>query len=436
MQALRVMAGFQKDDGYWLPRSRVIPSRGLQEMIWPWLEDEYQNVFCHPDDHPTADQFLRLLGQLRVVLLQDVAAMMVIWEGDSDDTSAARNLTHTVLQARVFQTEEFLQFKAEMKVALELAGQNVNDPNLRSIDRAFPGVSRQFEHVRSELRGLQDGVAGLSLQVEETKQRIEEHNEALARLVQHEIRGVHKCFGAVIEQRVGAILDRKLALAATRFCAAAQAGLSSGISSFSMELFQQEAQRQMEAKKCDPEEQTEFMAESDCEQQKPCAVTQQDSQRRQQQLEQSENEHAQPAATGGPCEGSEELDLNCMRVEKNTLRNVYDEYFGFGSYSGKPVPGGFHAIEVQHGTAWRAHFITAQRAKYSRITRLAKAVVDEAGCDEAKESIAVYDVIQRWERHMTRGLAPAVNTLQAMGKIPKPSRKKAAERAVETTSVE
>ena len=74
--AIRVMAGFEKGDSYWLPRGRAHPKKELCGMIWPWLEGALELVNLEKDLHPTACYFLNFLDVLlRCVILQDAAAM-------------------------------------------------------------------------------------------------------------------------------------------------------------------------------------------------------------------------------------------------------------------------------------------------------------------------------------------------------------------------
>ena len=76
--ALRVMAGFEKTDSYFLPRGRAQPSDALCVLIWPWLTERLRLLEESDGEHPTALHFLRFLDVLRCVVLQDAAAMFVM----------------------------------------------------------------------------------------------------------------------------------------------------------------------------------------------------------------------------------------------------------------------------------------------------------------------------------------------------------------------
>jgi Centromere DNA-binding protein complex CBF3 subunit, domain 2 len=92
--AMRVMAGFGKDDNYYLPRSRVVPSDELQNMIWPWLTDCSAWVAADGPDHPTAKHFLEFLAELRKIVLQDAAAMLVYLRRSEESCEDRRRANH------------------------------------------------------------------------------------------------------------------------------------------------------------------------------------------------------------------------------------------------------------------------------------------------------------------------------------------------------
>ena len=143
LQGLLVMAGFQKDDQYWLPISRVQPSDELLSMIWPWLDYTLHFVQADEDDHPTAVETLKYWTFLRVILLQDVAAMLCL----SPEDDPIRK--HGLLEFPVFQSAPFLAFVEEMRAKLEMEAQPENDPNLKAVERALPGVNKQFTRTRT-----------------------------------------------------------------------------------------------------------------------------------------------------------------------------------------------------------------------------------------------------------------------------------------------
>jgi hypothetical protein len=79
--ALRVIAGFLQGERYSLRRGRVKPSDALQKMIFPFIEEELDNIEAAARDdgreRPTAVLTLRLWYKLRNYILQDAAEMAV-----------------------------------------------------------------------------------------------------------------------------------------------------------------------------------------------------------------------------------------------------------------------------------------------------------------------------------------------------------------------
>lgn len=133
--AIRVMAGFEKGDSYWLPRGRAHPSKELCGMIWPWLEGALELVNLEKDLHPTACYFLSFLDVLRSVILQDAAAMFCYLR--NEEAAESRRLHHSLFSLPVFQSALFEAFVEEMDVILRREAEK--DPNEATVERAMPG---------------------------------------------------------------------------------------------------------------------------------------------------------------------------------------------------------------------------------------------------------------------------------------------------------
>ena len=143
IQGMLVMAGFEKDDQYWLPRCRVVPCDELLCKVWPWLDYTMHFVENDAEPHPTAMETLKYWSHLRVILLQDVAAMLCLLPEDDPVHS------HGLFQFPVFKSAAFLAFVEEMRAKLQLEAQPDNDPNLKSVERALPGVNKQFTRTQT-----------------------------------------------------------------------------------------------------------------------------------------------------------------------------------------------------------------------------------------------------------------------------------------------
>ena len=84
---MRRTAGFQHaSSSYFLPRAGIEPPQSLKRLIFPWLEDwevRFKNRAAGKrwkdggldKDDIAGQQFLKLLKQLRIILLQDLAVL-------------------------------------------------------------------------------------------------------------------------------------------------------------------------------------------------------------------------------------------------------------------------------------------------------------------------------------------------------------------------
>jgi hypothetical protein len=100
--ALRVIAGYEQGERYFLPRSRVEPPESLQKMIFPFIEGELENVSAAVEDdgkeRPTAMCTLRLWLKLRIIILQDAAEIWVRFPSRKG---------HSLFRLPVFRSPEF-----------------------------------------------------------------------------------------------------------------------------------------------------------------------------------------------------------------------------------------------------------------------------------------------------------------------------------------
>jgi len=86
-EPMRVLAGNGKDEALWYPRVAVgDPPEDLCRMIFPWIEQELERVYAYansvasiPEGRPiaTAVSTLRFWKELRVIILQDAAEMLI-----------------------------------------------------------------------------------------------------------------------------------------------------------------------------------------------------------------------------------------------------------------------------------------------------------------------------------------------------------------------
>jgi hypothetical protein len=160
---IRQMAGFQKEEGsYVLPRAGYEPPASLQRQIWPWLEGWLARVQARVQGKgwkagglaqadKAAENFLKLLGVLRSVLLQDLAVLQPIYP----------NLPF--FQQPVFQHPDWQPFASAVQLAdTSLA---VQQQQATLLQQVLPQVSAAIYNSRDAL--LQQG-ARINAAVETT----------------------------------------------------------------------------------------------------------------------------------------------------------------------------------------------------------------------------------------------------------------------------
>jgi Centromere DNA-binding protein complex CBF3 subunit, domain 2 len=100
---IRTMAGHTDNSKiHWNPRTAIEPCEELQLMIFPWLEDAYFDLKIFEVENEkhlvTANAFFDLHIALRMIILQDAAAMII------EDESRSR---HSIFEHHVFKSSLF-----------------------------------------------------------------------------------------------------------------------------------------------------------------------------------------------------------------------------------------------------------------------------------------------------------------------------------------
>jgi Centromere DNA-binding protein complex CBF3 subunit, domain 2 len=104
MREIRAMAGFVASSGmHYNPRVAVRPPVELAQMVFPWVDDMLEKVTEHEqrtnEVKGTATNFLKLLLQLRQVVLQDTACYFLYEPEMVAD--------HLYFQHPIFETPQF-----------------------------------------------------------------------------------------------------------------------------------------------------------------------------------------------------------------------------------------------------------------------------------------------------------------------------------------
>lgn len=159
---LRGMAGFSPSipGNFYLPRAKVQPPRSLEQALWPWVdewlawfdsnleaddtdddtaegEEEYESYYDDDDDTQdlAAQGFLRLLQQLRIILLQD----SVIMRKEFPD--------HPMWTDPIFQRDDYLAFARDVELSLL----DVEEPEEIQIRKALPAIAERLSTIHQSL---------------------------------------------------------------------------------------------------------------------------------------------------------------------------------------------------------------------------------------------------------------------------------------------
>lgn len=148
---------------YFLPRSRITPPEELLQMIWPFVDKEYQRLLERnsngtPDERDiSAQAFLETLIWLREVFLQDHVFIQ-------DNYS-----TLPVFQHPVFRSPLWLQFKTEVQLKCR-AGEDLQK-EIR--DEEEKNVSSKLVEIVSNLTRVDNQVQALRKEVNEKMSDLE-----------------------------------------------------------------------------------------------------------------------------------------------------------------------------------------------------------------------------------------------------------------------
>ena len=113
-----------------------------------------------------------------------------------------------------------------------------------------------------------------------------------------------------------------------------------------------------------------------------------------------------------------------------TIKEMYEEYYGLGSFKGVPIVGGFYELEKKFKTKWRTkeHYIAKETALFIRWKKSMEGLTEASKVREGDESWGRVSASHAaiWAEHLRQGgLAGLVEKLQELGYIKKSgSRKK------------
>ncbi|KAI7835092.1 hypothetical protein BX661DRAFT_10665 [Kickxella alabastrina] len=140
---LRVNAGYDlegSDAGKMAQRFSIIPPLSLQKEVFPWIKPLLMNAFGQNDNNEdvrSATRFLRLLKELRVVLIQDVAFMLEM-PSMSKAVEANPLFSHVL-----FDSDEFKAYREQLRVALAKT-------DIKAADNLLASALQHAEDYRSK----------------------------------------------------------------------------------------------------------------------------------------------------------------------------------------------------------------------------------------------------------------------------------------------
>jgi hypothetical protein len=173
-QTLRVMAGHPKERGLnFLPRGGIIPTEELSKTIFPFIESSFDILSQSPNAHPTAHEFLNILLQFRIILLQDVAELILLKK------------QHILFQLPPFNTPSFQSFVNE----IDLHRKSAIHPQESRLQSIAPDVSRRLDSIQCNLSEQAQEMESGFHAMQEKMQTIEQ-NMATGKLIANFVRHI------------------------------------------------------------------------------------------------------------------------------------------------------------------------------------------------------------------------------------------------------
>lgn len=367
-QALRVMNGHPHEKGcVYIPRFTLdIPLPLWEEArraIFPWAEIKIQEVrdaiAADQKPRPTALYFLKMLIDLRRIILQDTAEILTY----------SNRRTHPLFEEPIFASRHFGDYVARMRT--HLAQAPADDPLNSAIEKALPGVRERIDQVQGSLNHVGQRVDNVAHEVGVVAEEMHSVNAVITRLVQ----------AAERQERASETHER---LASSLSVVLATFANDSRRPVSTLPPLPPVAAQQVGAPVSvveTGETGTDAMGTSEALAASAAAGT---------------------AAPWLPRTPGHRAKLSDFHASFSAL---FDEYRGSGvstapgkeyNYEGKPVPGGFRALEATGSTAWRRSYTNKERAHFLRVKNVVDSVFAVGEGAEHPilaigERVAVYD---------------------------------------------
>ena len=151
-EAVRALAGFSPTNLlHTNPRESVIPPEELQLLIFPQLEQSFQQiddfVIAKNETELAGRSWLRLLKWMRIVILQDAAILM-----HREDYA-----NHVLLEHDIFQSDLFIDFKRELQEKMESS----TPAAVTLLERAMPALGETLSTLTKEIKKIPKEITDL-----------------------------------------------------------------------------------------------------------------------------------------------------------------------------------------------------------------------------------------------------------------------------------
>ena len=361
MAAIRKLAGFVEDHKfYFVPRTAVEPPAELLHStpIGKWCYNALEAVLEKDVDgkHITAVMVLRFMCELNKIVIQDVAAMSVLY-------STERGNHPMFLDMECFKSEEFDTFKSKMKEELS----NAVSPLDADLEKVLPGIHQWHGATHQTLQQVKTNVQDLTGAVQKTIDWFHEEGEARSLASDKRLATV---FMDIAKQLLAA--------------GGGDGGVDKGDLGGQPETF--EVDNMLTGETC-------------------LDTVVMDTE--------TENLVDIPAPVLNVGEPSDYK----FRYRHNTLQSLWEEWNGKGEFSDSF--GGIEGRNKAFGKKWRSSFTGSMKQHYSRLSRIVQAVLafaESSGVSCPEDAVArLEDVFTK----CNRSLPGMVKACQAMGLLRK-----------------
>ena len=124
-----------------------------------------------------------------------------------------------------------------------------------------------------------------------------------------------------------------------------------------------------------------------------------------------------PGTSPADCVQGAEMDRTFERAT-----SMFEQFYGLGEYSGKPIDGGFAKLE-ESGTTWRSVYSNSQLQRFSKFKRIVGAMDEKMKAQSQADVLAEFDALWTTE-DVNRNETKMIAKLQQLGLVKVATRKR------------